>query len=149
MNGYSIDEAFDRIDELETENARLTAELSRYQTAEREGRLIALPCNVGQIVCCTNTGKIKTDEIVSFAIREGNTPCFKMRKTGEVFWSMERFNKTVFLTRAAAEAALQKDTDDYPCTDHECYDRGNYRAGCVECDKYKVALAAQEGEKEG
>lgn len=27
--------------------------------------------------------------------------------------------------------------DDYPCTDHECYNRGNYHTSCVECTSHK------------
>lgn len=78
--------------------------------AERDGRCVVLPCKVGDRVYCTNTGKIKTD-IVTMFVHDGKTR-FMLENTGNVHWTVERFGKTVFLTRDEAEAALRKEQSD-------------------------------------
>lgn len=34
--------------------------------------------------------------------------------------------------------------EDYPCTDHDCYDKGNYHTGCESCPKYKKVTGGKE-----
>lgn len=52
-------------------------------------------------------------------------------------------NKKQLNIRVQALKYLTSDIDDqihtrpYPCTDKECYDRGNFHISCAECPKYK------------
>lgn len=77
---------------------KILAKLGRYEDLEEQGRLIELPCAVGDIVYFihqTSTNPIITctnaDEfMLTLCVMEG------------------RFGKTVFLTREAAEAALKE-----------------------------------------
>lgn len=58
--------------------------LKRYEDAEQEGRLVVLPCKVGDTVYAINHGKIDEATFIGDA-----------------------FGKTIFLTRKEAEAALK------------------------------------------
>ena len=92
-------------------------ELKKYQEADKDGRLVVLPCKVGDIVWANLDGMRHTRKcIIEFAnigshvttivfstvdgLREqyGVNPC--------------SFGKTVFLTREEAEKALEAKLDD-------------------------------------
>jgi hypothetical protein len=80
-------------------------DVRRYHDAEKEGRLIELPCKPGSVVFGINTGKIKEHEVARFGFDGGLY--FMLENTGNVRWSINRFGKTIFLDRAAAEEALE------------------------------------------
>lgn len=86
--------------------------LAEYEDAEEQGLLVRLPCKVGDAVYLIvgdigEDGKIKdvkvdTDIIQRISIRE-NTKVFTGRYSATY---EENFGKTVFLTKAEAEATL-------------------------------------------
>lgn len=135
------------IDQLLSDDAELDAyralgpidHLRELVGAEREGRFPL--CAAGTVVQ-TISGPVK---IIGVNMRINGSWYYAYRdKSGSVRgYKSDDFGKTVFLTRAEAEAALD---DGYPCRDHECYDRGNYHIGCERCPKYiKPGEAAQGG----
>ncbi len=70
--------------------------------AERDGRLVVLPCEVGDIVWTTFFGGVTSMEIQYFGTnRCGTFAC------GPISMPIKYFGKTVFLTREAAERALK------------------------------------------
>lgn len=86
--------------------------------AEKDGRLVALPCKVGDTVYGIKPFK-KADGCLIYEIKHGAVLAFKVLENGvfcmvsaeeqfgyPVAWSLEDFGKTVFLTREEAEAAL-------------------------------------------
>lgn len=81
--------------------------LAAYEDAEEQGRLVVLPCNVGDTVYWV-TGDI--------LISQGEVFSIKLSKSGfglEMFWGdSEQLIKhkfsNLFLTRKAAEAALRR-----------------------------------------
>ena len=69
--------------------------LQEYENAEEDGRLVVLPCKVGTPVF-----------IIGSKWRGGRYD--QWVNTGNFRWSdLEKFGKTVFLTREDAEAALK------------------------------------------
>lgn len=84
-------------------NGSPTEKLADYEDAEEQGLLLRLPCKVGDtiyIVFYNHT--IGEREVVSFKmIAEGWAV-----KTNDWSYLFTDFGKTVFLTRAAAEAKL-------------------------------------------
>lgn len=42
---------------------------------------------------------------------------------------------------------MDNENDNYPCRDHDCYDRGNFHVGCEACPLFGTDDAAgQKGE---
>lgn len=92
--------------------------LAQYEDLEEQGRLVVLPCKVGDTVYetlfewdCTEC--LKT----SFKpkVRERKVTHFMLTKSGDIILGVAGdgsdyliYGKTVFLTRAAAEAALKE-----------------------------------------
>lgn len=86
--------------------------LADYEDLEEQGRLVKLPCNVGDTVYGISMGKVITLTVVEFSIfcmkgmRIINAKC----QNDDAFRNyVEReFGKTVFLTKAEAEAKLKE-----------------------------------------
>ena len=91
-------------DEIMADMPDITAiesELDKYKCAEAEGRLLVLPCKVGDKVWRIGTG-IHRDRIVY--------PTVVKNIVKIALWMQcEDFGKTVFLSREQAEAALRKE----------------------------------------
>lgn len=82
--------------------------------ADAEGRLVVLPCKVGDTIYYTKEGrtiveplKVRTFFVVEPA-RRGEILHLRMIRTDKFDVSMDAIGKTVFLTREEAEAALEK-----------------------------------------
>lgn len=93
---------------------RLRDELKRYKQAEQEGRLVVLPCKVGDTVYEPFAGKVYEKTVDRIIINRFTTPQIWI-ETKLPFatprlkrWDMA-IGKTVFLTREEAEGALQKE----------------------------------------
>lgn len=76
-------------------------ELKKYQEADKDGRLVVLPCKVGDAVYLIVTKRARN-----------YTPEFRfVKKSRLTFFNMERilqdFGKEAFLTREEAEKALE------------------------------------------
>ena len=82
--------------------------------AEKDGRLTTLPCKVGDTVWVIIDGKVWPEYVGSFCIRHGGADFF-IHNIGvdnepefKAYATINDFGKTVFLTRAEAEAALKE-----------------------------------------
>lgn len=76
--------------------------LVEYETAEEEGRLVVLPCKVGNTVYCV---------LYTLAFGEIGDKAEKhyfIRKTSFEYGMIDDLNETVFLTREEAEKALEE-----------------------------------------
>lgn len=88
--------------------------LAHYEDLEEAGRLIELPCTVGEIIYRINPGA--KDPIIPMGVvsieLKGVTDTFKEIKCkdcafgGENYYRFTDIGKTVFLTEAEAEAKL-------------------------------------------
>ena len=77
--------------------------------ADKDGRVVVLPCKVGDTVWrIVRDGEphITRDEVRDMYFADDMTPCVEM-VGGRVTFT-EKFGKTVFLSRAEAERALQE-----------------------------------------
>ena len=81
--------------------------LRKYETAEDEGRLVALPCKVGDTVYLPNkyVGIIITFNIVEFCMFKDE---YAIIDDSDNEYKIEDFGKTVFLTREEAEKELRE-----------------------------------------
>lgn len=104
---------------LQEENKYLKKELSSYRQAEEQGLLLRLPCKVGDTVYWVNsyhdeTGrkKINSVQVQCYTWWLTHGFCVKIANLFEeipcVDKAITEFGKTLFLTREAAEEALQK-----------------------------------------
>jgi hypothetical protein len=81
--------------------------------AERDGRLVVLPCKVGDTVCkhwkVGGKTEIGSALVTGFEIaNDGINYCYRVKRFDRKE-TIKKFGKTVFLTREEAEAALQKE----------------------------------------
>ena len=90
--------------------------LATYEDAEEQGRLVKLPCKVGDTVYGMSMGKF-----ISLTVNEISIFCIKGEKiinakcqSNDVFRNYVEweFSKTVFLTREEAEAKLKEMRDE-------------------------------------
>ena len=80
----------------------IAEKLAAYEDAEAEGRLIVLPCMVGDTIWRFDSSKNIYDQYkIVELVKDG----FRI---GTQFIKWEDFGKTVFLTREEAEAALKE-----------------------------------------
>ena len=88
-------------------------ELKKYQEADKDGRLVVLPCKAGDTVyriVRDADPHIARDEVRNMYFADDMTLCVEL-VGGRIILS-EKFGKTVFLTREAAEAALEAMKDE-------------------------------------
>lgn len=90
--------------------------LAEYETAEEEGRLVVLPCKVGDIIfCIVRPGIIRQFKVLSIEIYEYGA-ILELLYAGDIekyrFWriymSSDGFGKKLFLTSEEAEEALKE-----------------------------------------
>lgn len=87
---------------IEKEDAEKFVE---WKTAEEQGKLLKLPCNIGDFVFFINKYElIELHKIVSINVDIDGVYCVSSRR----FCRIDDFGKTVFLTREEAEAALKE-----------------------------------------
>lgn len=89
--------------------------LAEYETAEEEGRLVPLPCNVGTEVfiifeyvnCGERFLNTKEHVVTDILLNRNRSPLFRITN---LFGTMklEDFGKSIFLTREEAEKALEE-----------------------------------------
>ena len=80
-------------------------ELKKYQEADKDGRLVVLPCKVGDTVYFALLGRIIEKQVFSIVSFSDSTRIY-CDGTSEYF-RPEDIGKTFFLTREAAEKALE------------------------------------------
>lgn len=92
--------------------ANLRETLKKYEDAGEQGRLIKLPCKVGDTVYGISMGKIislTVNEISIFYMKGEKIMNAKCQNNDEFRNYVEReFGKTVFLTQSEAEAKLKE-----------------------------------------
>lgn len=92
---------------------RVQKELECYKRAETEGRLLVLPCKVGDTVYTIIDGKIYEGEVyhISYSDYYGKVTSAVWTKidflTASIGAAFEDFGKTAFFTREEAEARLK------------------------------------------
>lgn len=97
---------------------RLRDELKRYKQAEQEGRLVVLPCKVGDtvyiIVDSVDLPYVRQEKVIAIELwnKNGATTIFTRTPYGRF-----EFGKTVFLSKEAAEKVrdiyINKVAEDY------------------------------------
>ena len=86
--------------------------LRELAVADQEGRVVVLPCKVGDTVYFVNAKQILEFAVVGYAVDETGISWFysehvdKTGHTNERTFSPDRISKTTFLTREEAEKAL-------------------------------------------
>lgn len=89
------------------------AKMLRWEEAERAGRLVVLPCKVGDTVwICGPVRGIYSAKVRTFfaghpSLRGTSDNSMQMVRTTECDIPIKDFGKTVFLTRAEAEVTLE------------------------------------------
>lgn len=88
-------------------------ELKEYKELESDGKLVKLPCKVGQILYYINGPYILDAEVIEFWIDECGvwnilTNVYQNTDTYELQVNPENLGSTVFLTREEAEEKLKK-----------------------------------------
>jgi len=101
----SYPKIFDMVDELnEYRDIGTIKHLQKLVKAEQDGRLVVLPCKVGDTVFDMADGTPYETRVLSFSY------------FGDVFWAcrtassypdLQEFGKIIFLTREESEAALK------------------------------------------
>ena len=88
--------------------------LRELAEADKDGRVLILPCKVGETVYFVNAKQILEFAVVGFAVDETGISWVhsehvdKIGNTNERTFSPDRFGKNTFLTREEAEKALQE-----------------------------------------
>ncbi len=89
-------------------------ELKKYEDLEEQGKLLKLPCAVGDTVYRINKGKkepIIPMLVIGIAIRNENELVIQTKDIADDnhnLYSKNSIGKTVFLTKEAAEAAVKE-----------------------------------------
>lgn len=95
-----------------TKNQQLIDKLAYYEDLEEQGRLVILPCKVGDTVYGISMGKLislTVNEILIFYMKSERVINVKCQNNDEFRNYVEReFGKTVFLTESEAEAKLKE-----------------------------------------
>lgn len=90
------------------------ARLRELAVADQEGRVVVLPCKVGDTVYFVNAKQILEFAVVGYAVDETGISWVhsehvdKIGNTNERTFSPDRFGKNTFFTREEAEKALAK-----------------------------------------
>ena len=93
---------------------KLAEKLKEYEDLEEQGKLLKLPCAVGDTVYRINKGKkepIIPMLVIGIAIRNENELVIQTKDIADDnhnLYSKNSIGKTVFLTKEAAEAALEE-----------------------------------------
>lgn len=117
--GDGPQKAIDRLSEYEDLNfspdtlKAIITEWREWADSKNDGRMLIMPCKVGDTVYAIMKGHVLAVDVVSFAWYEWQ-PCwtvnllFDSKKTNGVYaYSIDRFGRDVFLTPEEAEAALK------------------------------------------
>lgn len=106
------------LDNIAQRLANCEQRLKHYEDLEEQGKLLKLPCAVGDAIFRINKGakipiiSMEVHEISMFYSRTNNfviqIKCHDDIDGGEIFYSDSEFGRTVFLTKSAAEQALKE-----------------------------------------
>lgn len=100
----------------DAEQTEVITKLAAYEDAEEQGRLVMLPCKVGDALFVTNEGTplpaVRMVELATWCNGKVFIRAVNSRTGIDYYCSAEDFGKTVFLTREEAKAALKEGQDD-------------------------------------
>nr|DAK93111.1 MAG TPA: hypothetical protein [Caudoviricetes sp.] len=100
--------------ESKMELVGLLEQLKEYQQLEEQGRLVILPCKVGDTVYCIENKEIYTCTVGKISISKNNGVWVEINFPKEmpdivaIEYNPDDFSKTVFLTKSEAEAKLKE-----------------------------------------
>jgi hypothetical protein len=103
-----------RMVDLETLNNTPISRLVELAEADKDGRVVVLPCKVGETVYFVNGKQILEFAVVGYAVDETGISWVhsehvdKIGNTNERTFSPDRFGKNTFFTHEEAEKALQE-----------------------------------------
>ena len=123
---YFYPKCFEKCDGLgasrKCDNCEITTsiceKLGKYEDLEEQGRLIKLPCKVGDIIYRVNAGA--KEPVIKMRVLQVNykqlhkdriiirIDAMNDNDMGESCYLLEDFGKTVFLTKSEAEAKLKE-----------------------------------------
>lgn len=87
-------------------------QLKEYQSLEEQGRLVKLPCKVGDTVYKVNKAskKVSQHKVIKFEIDKTDVTAYTMQIIFENydFCFSHHFGETIFLTKSEAEAKLKE-----------------------------------------
>lgn len=89
-------------------------ELKEYKALEAEGKLVTLPCKVGDTVYCIENKEIYTCTVGKISISKNNGVWVEINFPKEmpdivaIEYNPDDFSKTVFLTKSEAEQKLKE-----------------------------------------
>lgn len=90
-------------------NKWIVKKCDEYAGAEEQGKLLKLPCAVGDFVYKIKYGEIESHKVVKIELVESGIYFKSGLAQGEwPFCTLDNFGKNVFLTREEAEAALKE-----------------------------------------
>ena len=116
-------DTFDPVDVVDNEYSKanynkILTKLGEYEDLEEQGRLIKLPCKVGDIIYRVNAGakepviKMRVLQVNYKQLREDRIiiriDAINDNDMGESCYLLEDFGKNVFLTKSEAEAKLKE-----------------------------------------
>ena len=106
-----ITKAVDRLAAYE-DSGLSPEEVQKMAMAKAEGRLVVLPCKVGDTVYAVQGGEIIQCEVTEITICKSGISFIRLFSTDDRLadFRYEHFQKTVFLTREEAEKALGDET---------------------------------------
>ena len=96
------------------EQLTLLKHIRKLAEADKDGRVVVLPCKVGDTVYFVNAKHILEFTVVGYAVSETGVSWVysehvdKIGNTNERTFSPDRFGKNTFLTREEAEKALRE-----------------------------------------
>lgn len=79
--------------------------------AEKDGRLVALPCKIGDQVWWVHNGKITPCRVYRIQLNRRGLLIALRSNVRHGAFSVDRIGKTIFLTRQEAEEALREEAD--------------------------------------
>ena len=90
----------------------LATKLKEYEDLEEQGRLVKLPCKVGDTVYKVNKAskKVSQHKVIKFEIDKADATSYTMQIFFENFdfCFLHHFGETVFLTKSEAEQKLKE-----------------------------------------
>lgn len=99
---------------LDGAKVKIQNRLRELAEADKDGRVVVLPCKVGETVYFVNGKQILEFAVVGYAVDETGISWVhsehvdKIGNTNERTFSPDRFGKNTFFTREEAEKALQE-----------------------------------------
>lgn len=97
----------------DAEQTEVITKLAAYEDAEEHGRLVILPCKVGDTVYYLNPfDEIESGKITMIQQKADGTWKFRVTTTYSHDVTIDAIGKTVFLNREEAEAAMKGEGKD-------------------------------------